>query len=49
VSAVRAALSGLEATTVIGDVEMRAADHQLLRPLIVIQATQAGDSRVNSR
>jgi branched-chain amino acid transport system substrate-binding protein len=45
VSAVRAALSGLKATTVVGDVEMRAADHQLLRPLIVVQATQAGEGK----
>ena len=35
VSAVRNALAGLKATTVVGDVEMRAADHQLLRPLVV--------------
>jgi branched-chain amino acid transport system substrate-binding protein len=45
VSAVRAALSGLKATTLVGDVEMRAADHQLLRPLIVVQATQAGEGK----
>jgi branched-chain amino acid transport system substrate-binding protein len=45
VSAVRAALSGLKATTLVGDVEMRAADHQLLRPLIVVQATKAGEGK----
>ena len=45
VPAVRSALSGLKATTIIGDVEMRAADHQLLRPLIVVQATKAGGGK----
>jgi len=45
VGAVRAALAGLQATTVVGDVEMRAADHQLLRPLIVVQATAAGEGK----
>jgi branched-chain amino acid transport system substrate-binding protein len=45
VAAVRAALSGLKATTIVGDVEMRAADHQLLRPLIVVQATKAGEGK----
>ena len=45
VSAVRNALAGLKATTVVGDVEMRAADHQLLRPLVVVQAVKAGDGK----
>jgi branched-chain amino acid transport system substrate-binding protein len=45
VAAVRAALSGLKAKTIVGDVEMRAADHQLLRPLMVVQATQAGPGK----
>ena len=45
VAAVRAALSGLKTTTIVGDVEMRAADHQLLRPLAVVQATKAGDGK----
>lgn len=45
VTAVRNALAGLKATTVVGDVEMRAADHQLLRPLIVVQATKAGEGK----
>ena len=44
-AAVRAALSGLKAKTIVGDVEMRAADHQLLRPLMVVQATQAGPGK----
>jgi hypothetical protein len=49
VPAVRSALSGLKATTIIGDVEMCAADHQLLRPLIVVQATTAGEGKGRNR
>jgi len=45
VAAVRAALSGLKTTTVVGDVEMRAADHQLLRPVALVQVTKAGDGK----
>jgi len=45
VPAVRAALAGLKANTVVGEVEMRAADHQLLRPLVVVQAVKAGDGK----
>lgn len=45
VPAVRAALEGLKANTVVGEVEMRAADHQLLRPLVVVQAVKAGDGK----
>jgi len=45
VAAVRGALAGLKASTIVGDVEMRAADHQLLRPLIVVQATKAGEGK----
>jgi branched-chain amino acid transport system substrate-binding protein len=45
VAAVRAALSGLKTETVVGPVEMRAADHQLLRPLVVVQATKAGEGK----
>ncbi len=45
VPAVRNALAGLKATTIVGDVEMRAADHQLLRPLIIVQATKAGEGK----
>ena len=45
VAAVRNALAGLKATTIVGDVEMRAADHQLLRPLIIVQATKAGEGK----
>jgi len=45
VPAVRAALAGLKTTTVVGDIEMRAADHQLLRPLVVVQAAKAGEGK----
>jgi branched-chain amino acid transport system substrate-binding protein len=45
VAAVRKALEGLKATTIVGEVEMRAADHQLLRPLVVVQATKAGEGK----
>ncbi len=45
VPAVRNALAGLKAATIVGDVEMRSADHQLLRPLIVVQATEAGEGK----
>jgi branched-chain amino acid transport system substrate-binding protein len=37
VGAVKSALSGLKAATVLGDVEMRAADHQLVRPITVTE------------
>jgi branched-chain amino acid transport system substrate-binding protein len=45
VPAVRGALAGLKASTIVGDVEMRAADHQLLRPLVVVQATKAREGK----
>jgi branched-chain amino acid transport system substrate-binding protein len=45
VPAVRNALAGLKAATIVGDVEMRAADHQLLRPLIIVQATKAEEGK----
>lgn len=45
VDAVRSALAGLKASTVVGDVEMRAADHQLLRPLLIMQAVKAGEGK----
>ena len=45
VAAVRAALSGLKVSTIVGDVEMRAADHQLLRPAVVVQAVKAGPGK----
>ena len=37
VSAVRTALSGIKADTVLGNVEVRAADHQTLRPILMNQ------------
>ena len=45
VPAVRTALAGLKTSTMVGDVEMRAADHQLLRPLVVVQAVKAGEGK----
>ena len=45
VAAVRTALSGLKASTIVGDVEMRAADHQLLRPLVVVQAVKVAPGK----
>src|SRR5271170_5520656 len=36
VPAVREALAGLKTKSIVGDIEMRAADHQLLRPLMVV-------------
>jgi len=45
VAAVRSALSGLKASTIVGDVEMRAADHQLLRPAVVVQAARAAPGK----
>ncbi|MGI4903637.1 MAG: ABC transporter substrate-binding protein, partial [Janthinobacterium lividum] len=44
-NAVRAALSGLKATTPLGEVEIRAADHQLLRAMTVVQVTQDGPGK----
>ena len=43
--AVRSALSGLKTPSIVGDVEMRAADHQLLRPLAIVQAVNAGGGK----
>src|SRR4029453_16605199 len=52
VAAVRKALEGLKLSTVVGDVEMRGADHQLVRPMVVVQAVKAapgkGEVRVSS-
>jgi branched-chain amino acid transport system substrate-binding protein len=45
VSAVRAALAGLKTNTIFGDVEMRAADHQLLRPVMLTQIEKVGDGK----
>jgi len=45
VDAVRTALRGLKISTAVGDVEMRAADHQLLRPIFLAQAVKVADGR----
>jgi len=45
VAAVRKALEGLKLSTIVGDVEMRAADHQLVRPLVVVQAVKAAEGK----
>jgi branched-chain amino acid transport system substrate-binding protein len=45
VDAVRSTLSGLSAATVVGDVVMRAEDHQLLRPLLFVQAVKTGEGK----
>ncbi|MEO8298106.1 MAG: ABC transporter substrate-binding protein [Burkholderiales bacterium] len=42
-AAVRAALPGLKVNTVLGDVEMRAADHQLVRSMTLAQVVKTGD------
>jgi branched-chain amino acid transport system substrate-binding protein len=46
VDQVRAALSGLNTTTIFGPSTMRAADHQLLRPMAVIKVTVADGKAV---
>lgn len=45
VAAVRKALAGLKTSTVLGDVEMRAADHQLVRPMAVVEVVAAGEGK----
>lgn len=45
VDAVRSALAGIKLATVVGDDEMRGADHQLLRPLLIVQAVKAGEGK----
>ena len=46
VAAVRAALNGLKLSdTIVGDIEMRAADHQLVRPMVVVQAVKAAPGK----
>ena len=44
-ASLRKALSGLKASTVIGDVEMRAADHQLTRRMALLQVEAAGEGK----
>lgn len=45
VAAVRSALNGLKLDTIVGEVEMRAADHQLVRPMVVVQAVKGGPGK----
>ncbi|HKS20139.1 MAG TPA: ABC transporter substrate-binding protein [Bradyrhizobium sp.] len=45
VESVRKALLGLKASTIMGDVEMRASDHQLQRPMALIQIESAGEGK----
>jgi branched-chain amino acid transport system substrate-binding protein len=45
VSAVRTALAGLETDTVLGKVEVRAADHQTVRPIAVTQIVTGADGK----
>ena len=45
VSAVRSALSGLETDTVLGEVEVRAADHQTVRPIVMNQIVKGADGK----
>lgn len=40
VAAARGALNGLKLDTIVGPVEMRAADHQPIRPMVVVQAVK---------
>jgi branched-chain amino acid transport system substrate-binding protein len=46
VEAVRTALAGLKTETVLGDVEVRAADHQTIRPIAVNQIVTGPDGKV---
>lgn len=45
VAAVRKGLEGLKFDTIVGEVEMRAADHQLVRPMVVVQAVKAAPGK----
>jgi branched-chain amino acid transport system substrate-binding protein len=45
VSAVRAALAGLKTDTVLGSVEVRAADHQTIRPIAINQIVTGADGK----
>lgn len=44
-ASLRKALAGLKTSTVIGDVEMRAADHQLTRRMALLQVEAAGEGK----
>lgn len=46
VAAVRSALNGLKLdNSIVGPIEMRAADHQLVRPMVVVQAVRAAPGK----
>jgi len=45
IAAVRAAMAGLKTSTIFGDVELRAADHQLVRPMVLIQVEKVSEAR----
>jgi branched-chain amino acid transport system substrate-binding protein len=45
VNAVRAALAGLKTDTVLGSVEVRAADHQTIRPIAINQIVAGADGK----
>ena len=45
VEAVRKAMLGLKTTTIMGDVQMRSADHQLERPMALVQIESAGEGK----
>lgn len=45
IDAVRAALAGLKADTILGNVEIRAADHQLIRPVAMTTISLGADGK----
>ncbi|MFS2098817.1 ABC transporter substrate-binding protein [Variovorax sp. Varisp85] len=45
VPAVRSALAGLKSDTIFGNVEMRAADHQLVRQMLMAQVVKGEDGK----
>jgi len=49
VAAVRSALAGLKADTVLGPVEVRAADHQTARPILMNQIVKNADGTAGYR
>lgn len=47
VAAVRKSLEGLKVQTLVGEVQMRAADHQLVRPMVVVQAARTAPGKAD--
>jgi branched-chain amino acid transport system substrate-binding protein len=45
VNVLRSALEGLKAPTVLGDIEIRAADHQTIRPMAINQIVTGSDGK----